>query len=116
MNIFKHLFEPTPKGPRREGFWYSNDSENRHFPKPVPHERSMGGQKTFLSKMEGVESRCDVRHYKGWSECRLCGERVGSREYRHKGWVWPEGFRHYILVHNVRPSAEFVNFMNGRSQ
>jgi hypothetical protein len=39
--------------------------------------------------------------YKGWSTCRVCGEKNGSSEYVHKNHLVPEGFLHYSAVHKL---------------
>lgn len=52
--------------------------------------------------------------YMGWSTCRLCGRDNGSREYTDGVYVWPEGLRHYIEAHAVRPPDEFVQHCKTR--
>jgi len=37
----------------------------------------------------------------------LCGIRNGSKEYAIQGFVWPEGFRHYVSSHHVAVPAPF---------
>jgi len=55
-----------------------------------------------------------VLSYMGSSNCRICdsqGRDMGYREFHVGDWVWPEGYRHYIEVHNVKPSDEFMAFI-----
>lgn len=52
-----------------------------------------------------------VACYMGSSRCRICDKQNGSREYHIHGWIWPEGFRHYVEVHNVKPSDDFIKFI-----
>ena len=58
---------------------------------------------------------CRVRHYKGWSNCRVCEQQNGSTEYvlefMESKWEWPVGFLHYVEKHNVRPSQAFQEFI-----
>jgi hypothetical protein len=39
--------------------------------------------------------------YMGFAECRICGERLGTRDFFGHGFVWPEKADHYVLVHSV---------------
>lgn len=39
--------------------------------------------------------------YMGWADCRICGERLGTRDFFGHGFVWPEKAEHYVLVHRV---------------
>jgi hypothetical protein len=49
----------------------------------------------------------DVVSFKGWSTCRFCSCKNGSREFVFGGFVWPEGYCHYIAKHKLWPPAEF---------
>lgn len=54
--------------------------------------------KTFGRKIRDI-------HYKGSSNCRLCGERLGSgeeiREWEGKKYCIPHQFEHYINEHDI---------------
>src|SRR5512135_3486716 len=39
--------------------------------------------------------------YMGYAECRICKERLGTRDFFGYGFVWPEKADHYVLVHKV---------------
>lgn len=39
--------------------------------------------------------------YLGWADCRICGEKLGTRDLFGHGFVWPEKAEHYVLVHGV---------------
>ena len=39
--------------------------------------------------------------YYGWADCRICGDRLGTRDLFGHGFMWPELADHYVLVHNV---------------
>ncbi len=57
--------------------------------------------------------------YRGMSWCRMgCapGSGMGSRDLTDGVYVWPEGYVHYLLLHAVRPPAEFVRHVLERSQ
>ena len=100
---------------RKEGYWYSEDKENINYPKPES-TKDKGWKKRkqfFLNHLARVESSpfTHSRHFKGWSNCRLCDERCGSSTFYYKGWEWPSGLSHYIEDHNVKPSQHFIDFM-----
>lgn len=103
------------KKPNREGFWRSSqNSEDRELPMPA-EGKVWRGQAEFLDALEKLEAKANVAHYRGWSTCRLCKCVNGSTEFSARGWVWPEGYRHYVEVHNVRPSLAFQEMVIGRS-
>lgn len=39
--------------------------------------------------------------YMGWADCRICGQRLGTRDFFGHGFVWPEMADHYVIVHSV---------------
>lgn len=43
--------------------------------------------------------------FMGWADCRICGERLGTRDFFGRGFVWPEKAEHYILAHHVWTSG-----------
>ena len=48
--------------------------------------------------------------YMGWADCRMCGQRLGTRDFFGHGFVWPEMADHYVLNHEVwtRECAEML--------
>lgn len=113
---------------QREGFWYSEYEED--LPMPVVNDSPWEGQEEFLKALIFLENRLMkeyqrrvdianaggkwesygyVNSYRGVSVCRICHISNGSREFSCKGFIWPEGFRHYIKKHNVKPSSNFIS-------
>ena len=39
--------------------------------------------------------------YMGWADCRICGARLGTRDFTNYGFVWPEKADHYVALHKV---------------
>jgi hypothetical protein len=39
--------------------------------------------------------------YMGYANCRICGVRLGTRDFFGHGFVWPELADHYVIVHQV---------------
>ena len=92
----------------REGFWY-NDYE-KDLPMPVANAEPWDGQEEFLETLNVLEISADSIGKRGFSRCRICGDINGSVEYSLLDWAWPAGFRHYVEVHNVKPSDAFIRF------
>jgi hypothetical protein len=107
-----------------EGFWRSaqvpKDKYDRE-PWPISHDQPWEGKEEFLKKLRAKQKTCSTNAYDGWSTCRLLGQdgckkgENGSNDYVAKSGTveitWPEGYEHYIQVHNVIPSKEFYNFI-----
>jgi hypothetical protein len=75
-------------------------------------ERALG----ILSVLENDTDRTNIVQYRGFSTCRLCGIRNGSREFeyiRDDGSLlcWPEGLKHYIAAHQVRLPKEITDLV-----
>jgi len=116
----------TEGQPTYEGYWASSPDPAKDtmykgqypWPSPCPdfHDKEI-----ILRKLNDLEKRIesDAVNYRGYSECRLCDlRRNGSREFVLKtegGEVhWPEGLRHYIEAHNVRPSPHFIELLHAQ--
>lgn len=93
----------------REGFWYSDYEKD--LPMPIAYKNPWNGQKEFLEKLIVLEIIADSIGMRGFSRCRICGDINGSIEYSLLDWTWPAGFRHYVEVHNVKPSDAFIEFV-----
>ncbi|MBL0745979.1 hypothetical protein [Nocardioides baculatus] len=56
-----------------------------------------------------------VVHMMGHSPCRMCSsQQNGVSELTNGGYLWPEGFAHYVADHEVRLPDEFVQHAIGR--
>jgi hypothetical protein len=96
---------------RIEGYWYSRHTPQ--FPKPVPNDQPWEGQAEFLKALSKKEVGGPQHRFKGFSLCRICECINGSTEYESGEWSWPSGLRHYVEVHNVKPSDEFIEWVLG---
>lgn len=120
-----------------EGFWHNTCEPDDGLPIPTASEKSWKNQNLFLKALILVEEKLlrvhqinvdfynnhggpiiaeNVICYRGFSSCRICETLNCSREFSMNGWQWPEGFRHYIEKHNVKPSGEFITFILNKSQ
>lgn len=99
------------RNPRYEGFWKSSSDSDENLPWPWPDPRWLQ-RTTFLRALDRIEVQARKISYRGFSHCRLCGCRNGSRSFQFDIWKWPEGFRHYVADHEVRPSSDFEIFIS----
>jgi hypothetical protein len=47
-------------------------------------------------------------HYKGYSNCRICGARNGYAERGDSKYNFPDGLAHYVEEHNVKLPRSFI--------
>ena len=91
-----------------EGYWYSPSEPQ--YDAPVSQTKAIDQE--FIKKLEYIQNnKAQLRAYKGISHCRICNCRNGSEEYTYKNHVWPQGYMHYLIQHNVHPSKEFYDFI-----
>jgi len=95
---------------KHEGYWPTSKDKAIKSPWPIPDPAWLG-RTAFLSRLDKLEPTAERVYYMGKSLCRLCGCQNGNQEFRFDDWVWPEGYRHYIADHYVRPSEQFEDFI-----
>lgn len=95
----------------REGFWYSK--QEPQYPKPVPGQLDNSQAIKIFDLIKRKEKMAVRTKQKGFSVSRIDGKtNVGSSTFTHGKWMWPEGFaEHYVLVHKVKPSKEFLQYI-----
>ncbi len=119
FTIFRELLDigfSWPDPLRQEGFWCDNvykDNLFKEFPYPKENQIEQNEIAEFISKLAKVESKAQKFSYLGYSECRICGKQNGNKTYYSDLFAWPEGYRHYIKEHGVKPSAAFVLHIRG---
>lgn len=64
---------------------------------------------------ENVVEGKDIIQYFGSSVCRLCKKGNGSEEYYSGEFVWPSGYLHYVIEHNIHIPDNFWNFIDNIS-
>jgi hypothetical protein len=102
------------KPQRFEGFWWSE--REPHFPKPVSSDVAFEGKEAVIVALEKLEKDIYLHkdragtcvYFKGFSICRCCGAENGDMEFSYKNWKWPVGLSHYVKVHNIKPSDDFL--------
>jgi len=98
---------------KQEGFWGSKHEP--HFPMPEQNEKPWDGQIQFIDMLQKVQSISEIVRYRGMSACRVCGKLNGCATHIVDNWEWPSGFMHYIEDHNVKPTDEFIKFIQEKS-
>ena len=101
--------------PQYEGFWRSSPNGDEDLPWPQP-DVTWQKRIVFLEALDRVEALAQKIPYRGFSHCRLCGIGNGNKSLRLDIWEWPEGFRHYVAEHQVRPTPTFEAFVMHRSR
>ncbi len=97
-------------GKRIEGYWYSKDSPQ--YPKPIAHQLTKTQAKQIFDLIKVKEQESELIYTRGFSRSRIDETVVGTKEYHHKEWLWPEGFaEHYVLKYQVKPSEDFLKFI-----
>ena len=118
------FFEPASLGspgafeagvPKYEGYWRRSRDEASELPWPVP-QADWSGRSQFINALMIAETKAEAILHRGFSYCRLCNQVNGHASFRLKIWDWPEGFRHYVVDHEVRPSSAFESFILKNSQ
>ena len=93
-----------------EGYWRSSRDEANELPWPEP-DPEWKARSSFLRALALVERETERVAYRGYSICRLCSQKNGSKGLRLAEWEWPAGLRHYIANHHVRPTPQFEEFV-----
>ena len=102
------------------GYWRRNEDGTQEYfgddpTLPFPKADFLISEKAVefsLKCLDELENHPNVTliSYMGWSNCRICGCRNGTKEFVFDTgdiqYHWPEGLRHYIEEHRVElPSA-----------
>lgn len=90
------------------GYWQSQNEPQ--YPNPI-HFVDPNWDHTEKQKvLDYLDKGEEVMWFRGHSWCRFhCGHSpMGSAECSDGTYVWPEGFKHYLEVHDVKPPQEFI--------
>ncbi len=90
----------------------------------LPDPRTMIDLDWSEEEREVVASYLDagerVAKYFGYSwcrfECEARGTVMGTADLSDGVYLWPEGFSHYVRVHQVRPPEDFVQHVLGQKR
>ena len=107
--ILKHPIS-TSNNKKIEGYWYSENQPQ--YPMPLKNQLSEQDAKEIFDLIKIKEKESEFIDSRGLSPSRIDSNMVGSGEYNHEKWLWPEGFaEHYVLKYRVKPSDNFLKFI-----
>lgn len=86
------------------GYWKSPSEPD--LPDPVP---GTWNPTELAAVIAYLKRGLPKHHWKGWSNCRLCGIHNGSRCLTDGAYTWPEGLPHYLEAHSVTLPRDFVD-------
>ena len=98
---------------RKEGFWYS--TYEPELPMPVANVLTEQEAKEIYDLIVEKQKDSYQMMYRGLSHSRITNETLGCMEFETKdySWRWPGDFaEHYILKYRVKPSDDFLKFLN----
>lgn len=98
---------------KKVGFWIlDNDPEKLVDPNWDQAERDQ--------VIRYLDAGAMHESWMGSAYCRLgcfggrMSSEMGSQDFTDGTWIWPEGFSHYLKVHQVKPPADFVRWVLSR--
>ena len=92
---------------KKIGYWRQKENEISDLPWPIENSGRLPDdtkQKIIAYLRAGKEYAA----WMGWSNCRICGRSNGSVCINNGGFVYPEGYVHYIQDHNVMPDLDLL--------
>jgi hypothetical protein len=102
-----------------ESYWRESidssqrDSNGKRFPFPKEGNKYWTDKEQFKNKLESVENYLKQHdnfsnEYKN-KDCLLCdAKNITSGTFNLNNIIWEDGLKHYIEVHNVKPSNIFI--------
>ncbi len=95
-----------PKTPIRIGYWRQKKDSKEDLPWPEE------GRLPLDTKEKIAKYLMNGKEYAAWmgcSTCRICGKwSNGSTCMTDGEFVYPEGYAHYILDHNITPDVRLL--------
>jgi hypothetical protein len=93
------------------GFWYSQWEPEFPMPETSDYERA----DELAAKLELIEAKSIKEKYRGASSCRICHchNGIATFIYEKDGYtyLWPSGFRHYLIEHKIQPPAYLLELL-----
>lgn len=90
--------------------WVISRNNPPEYKMPVADGLSHKQAEVIYQRLKSIESTLNPIAYKGYSESRFTGERLGDSEYDDGSWRWPCDFGpHYVRKYRVKPSDEFLS-------
>lgn len=96
------------------GYWFSGDKDDCDYPNPstLINEEFYEINWKLENKLVGyLMAGKPCNFYRGSSECRICGCRLGCFERTDGIYIWPDKLEHYIMNHKVVLPTEFNDYV-----
>ncbi len=90
---------------KQVGYWRKKEESNENLPWPTE------GRLPLETKRKVVEYLNNGKLHMAWmgrSSCRICGKMNGTTCLTDGEFVYPEGYSHYIIDHNIMPDLELL--------
>lgn len=86
------------------GYWGKGSSPERRV------DKTWKGQQR-RAVLAFIKAGVKVNQTRGWANCRMCGEPLGSCDLILPGgkYLCPDKYDHYIKRHHVKPPKKFIN-------
>lgn len=91
---------------KKIGYWRQREDSTEGL--PWPEENGQLPQDTKLRIAEYLMKGNLHTAWKGFSRCRICGKMNGTICLTDGEFVYPEGYAHYIVDHNVMPDVDLL--------
>ena len=88
------------------GYWRKHQDEHSDLPWPEEGRLSPEAKKLVA---DYLQSGREHAAWMGQSKCRICGCYNGSTCRTDGEFVYPEGYAHYILDHNIMPDIRLLS-------
>ena len=90
------------------GFWYG-EGKDSDLPDPAWFVDENYPEQEKKEVIDYLKKGKKVNLYRGWSNCRICGEKTpGGSDDTDGLYVFPSGLVHYVEKHNLRLPDEFI--------
>lgn len=110
---------------RYEGLWRKlkkikesdYDDNGDPFPYPV-HKNTKDNLSKFIEKLKIFQILLTFKKkyikYKNKTDCIICGKRkITTTLFNLENVHWTDSYLHYIIEHNIKPTMDFMKFING---
>ena len=88
------------------------DSFGKLFPYPQENTKKWSGQNQFLEQLQNKEKKFKLIKTNRNKNCLLCNKKnINKGKYIDAEFIWEDGLKHYIEVHNIKPTDEFIEFI-----
>lgn len=99
------------------GFFYENNNPNLEHPilplkLCIPSKIKFINSDNIINKLILIQkNHAKIKYKIGFSKCRICNNNNKCNEYYLDYYVWPAGYIHYLIDHNIEIDSEFKKYI-----